>query len=277
MIDRLVGDNGFIGGFLLPFRGAAILLRGRGVKRYAVLPLLVNAVLYLAVLALLFYLVWNWEPGTYDWQFWGCFGDAVTWTVNAVLDFSRWILVPVYLVLAALTFTSVGMVVASPFNDILSERVENLLCHPKQPVDMPLRLTLRSAILSVYDSLIITTKELGLSLLVLPLLLVPLVGAVPIFLVGAYYAGRGFVDVGMARNLLRNKHKKLLVRKCWWQVLGFGMAMQLLFLIPLLGLIFLPVGVAAGTIVYCEFDWSEAMKKAELAPPVGFIPPRIET
>jgi uncharacterized protein involved in cysteine biosynthesis len=54
-----------------------------------------------------------------------------------------------------------------------------------------------------------------------------------------------------------------------------GIALQLLFLIPFAGLLILPVGVASGTIGYCERDWERILAEAGVEPPRGFAAPRI--
>jgi Uncharacterized protein involved in cysteine biosynthesis len=116
-------------------------------------------------------------------------------------------------------------------------------------------------------------KQLFFSILCLPFLLVPIIGFLPLFLVGSYFAGFGYVDTAMARNFLRARHKKVLSRNRFWKILGLGVTMQILFFIPLLGLLLLPVGVTAGTLVYCGEDWQTRLGEAGLDIPSGFVPP----
>ena len=68
----------------------------------------------------------------------------------------------------------------------------------------------------------------------------------------------------------------ILLRARYWEIFGLGVAMQLLFMIPLTALLLLPVGVTAGTMLYCRQDWEQIMREHELAPPVGFCPPRLQ-
>ncbi len=165
------------------------------------------------------------------------------------------------------------MALASPLNDILSEKVEMVYLGGAEKLALPFRFTTGAALLSFGDSLWNVCKQLFFTVLVLPFLLVPAVGFVPLFLVGGYFAGFGFLDSAMARNFLRPKHKKLLANSCFWQIVGFGAAMQALFAIPFLGLLLMPVGVAAGTLLYCDGDWEELLREAGMAKPAGFVPP----
>lgn len=261
-------------GFSLPFRAAGFLWRTRGVKRFAVLPLVVNVLLYAVLIAVAF---WAWDEVEIvhvDWRFWDPVGAWLAAGVNALSGALGWVLFLVVLLLGSyLTFTAVGMVVASPFNDILSERIERAICSPREAAGLPLRLTAAATAYSMLDSLWIVVRQVFFSILVLPLILIPLVGFAPLFCVGAYYAGLGFVDVGMARNLMRHRHKKPLLCARRWEIFGLGVAMQLLFMIPFLGLLFLPVGVTAGTLTYLDFDWDGAWREAGVEPPPGFVMP----
>ena len=57
-------------------------------------------------------------------------------------------------------------------------------------------------------------------------------------------------------------------------MLGLGMALQLMFAIPFVGLLVMPIGVTAGTILYCHTDW-ERLARNGWQPPDGFVPPRL--
>ncbi len=273
-MPELTPAQAFWRGFALPLQAARFLAQTRGVKRYAVLPLIFNAFLYACVMVLAVYLIYEWEWGGYQWDFWGGFGAWLSEASNWLLAALKWILLlPLVFLFSYFTFTVVGMVIASPLNDILSERVERALCQPRAAPGLPLRLTLTATLLSVMDSLLIVLKQAFFSVLVLPLLLIPVVGVLPLFLVTAYFAGLGFLDVGMARNFLRHRHKRPVIQERRWEILGLGAAMELLFMIPLAGLLLLPVGVSAGTLLYCGVDWEKVFRDNALPEPLGFVAP----
>lgn len=266
-------NDSLVAGFLLPFRGAAFLWRNRGLKRYAILPLILNAVLYAAVIALAVWLIGRWQIGLAEWDFWGPVGRWLAAAVNWLGGGLKALAVLGALLVAYFTFTAVGMVVASPLNDLLSEKVENAFVGPGAKVDLPLRFTTKAAMLSVWDSLANLCRQLFYSLLAVPFLFIPLIGFIPLFSVGAYFGGFGFVDTAMARNYLRLGHKRLMLREKRRTVIGFGVAMQLAFAVPFLGLLLLPVGVTAGTMLYCSLDWRRLFAEAGMPPPEGFRPP----
>lgn len=267
----------FTRGLALPFRGLAYLFAHRGLKRYAVLPLILNVILYGAALAVFFYFLWNWQIGTVQWEFWGPVGGYLAAVVNWMGWMVKLVVAMVALAASFFTFTGVGMALASPLNDILSEKVEISYCGADDRINMPFRFTFRAGLLSFFDSLRNLVRQLLFTLLSLPFLIVPLVGFVPLLLVGAYFSGFGYLDSAMARNFLRPRHKKLISGKNFWEIMGFGLAMQALFAVPLLGMLLMPVGVTAGTLVYCDADWNRLLADAGLPRPEGFVPPGKES
>lgn len=265
----------FTFGFSLPMRAVNLLLGTRGLKRFAVLPLVFNVLLYGLFLAGAVWLIGLIEVQVGPWEFWWGLGGWLANVINWSFGPLKWLVaVPVLLLLCYYTFTMVGLIVAAPFNDMLSERVERAICEPKEKQSLPLRVTTALMFQSMLDALGILGRQILWTLLVLPLVFVPVVGFLPLFLVGAHFAGLGYFDTSMARNNLRNRHKQPVLRVHRWEILGLGVAMQLLFLIPFVGLLMLPVGVTAGTILYTRIDWERALREAGLEKPVGFVPPR---
>lgn len=266
----------FSAGFALPAAALDLLLSRRGLKRYAVLPLLANVVVYALVIALVLWLASRWDPTIGPWEFWGPVGGwlsaALDWSAGAL----KWlVLLPLLAVGSWFTFIAVGMTIAGPFNDMLSERIERAICRPKEDLALPLRLTVANALLSIVDSLRILGRQALWTLLALPFLAVPLVGFVPLLLVTAWFTGLGYFDASMARNDLRHRHRAPMFREAFWELLGLGLAMELLFLIPLVGLVMLPIGVTAGTILYCRLDWEEYFARRGIEAPAGFRPPHV--
>ncbi len=262
--------DAFARGFGLPLRGLDLLLASRGVNCCAALPLLVNAVLYAAAIAAGVVLIWNWHIDV-AWDFWGPVGAWLSTAVTYFLGALKWLtFVPAVAIGCYFTFTSVGMIVAAPFNEMLSEKLEERICGCPAPV--PLRFGAMA--LGFLDALGLAAAQVLCMLLALPFVLIPIVGAVPLFLVTAWFTGVGFLDTAMARHYLRRRHKRPVLRAARWEILGMGVAMQLLFLIPFLGLLVLPAGVASGTIAYCARDWERILADAGIEPPPGYKAPR---
>lgn len=275
---RAAVEPGLWHGFVLPVQSVRLLLQLRGVKWVSLLPVVLNLFLYAAVIAGSVWLIgrWHWHVSGQPWQFWGGFGAWLHGLLEGTVGLAKWaIALPVLFGFCYFSFTAVGMIVGSPFYDLLSERVEHGLCEERERVPASMRQRLRNLALSALDSLVLLGRQLVGILLTLPFLLVPGIGFMPLFLVTAYNTGLGFADLAMVRNDLRYAHKRLLIRRRRGQLFGLGIAMELLFLVPFLGLFLLPLGVVAGTIVYCRFDWRRAFVGSAKPPPVGFVPPKL--
>ncbi len=258
--------DAFARGFASPLRAIDLILKARGGVRCAALPLAVTALLYAAVVAAALALIWNWRIEC-TWDFWGPAGAWLAATATYCLTALKWLtLVPCIAIVSYFSFTAVGMLVAAPFNEMLSERIEAHL--RGRPAPVPLRLD--AVVLCVADTLALLGRQLLYTLLVLPLVLVPVVGAVPLFLVTAWFTALGFADTAMARHYLRPRHKRPAIAEARAELLGAGVALQLLFLIPFAGLLLLPIGVAAGTQWYCARDWKRILAEAGVEPPPGF-------
>lgn len=261
-------------GLILPFRGVRYLVIHRGLKRYAALPLALNIILYAVAGMVFFHFLWNWDVGQAAWEFWGPVGGWLASAANWIGWLVKFVVVMLALGAAFFTFTAIGMVIASPLNDLLSEKVEVVYTGGAEKLGLPFRFTAKAAFLSVLDALRNLVMQFACTLAALPFLLVPVVGFLPLFLVGGYFAGFGFLDSAMARNFLRPPQKRLLARKRFWEIIGFGIAMQILFAIPLMGLLLMPIGVTSGTLVYCDEDWEKLFAEAGVKNPKGFIPPK---
>ncbi len=272
----LFDPKAFARGFSLPFGAVRFLFANRGLKRYAILPLSLNIFLYALAFAVFVYFLVRWDIYRADWDFWGPVGRWLAAAVNWMDWLVKIIVGMVALGAAFFTFTGVGMALASPLNDILSEKTEMTYVGGSARMALPLHFTLRAGLLSAGDSLRNLAKQLFCTLLALPFVLVPVVGFVPMFLVGAYFAGFGFLDSAMARNFLRPPQKRLLADSAFWEIIGMGSAMQVLFAVPFLGMLLMPVGVVAGTLLHCRADWEKLFADAGVSAPTGFVPPKRE-
>ncbi len=125
---------------------------------------------------------------------------------NYSSGFLRWIIaVPLLLVIGYFSFTTVTMIIASPFNDALSSKLlRNMTLSSVPDLVEGWRATVRSFV----DSAGIVARQVFLIALCLPLLLIPLIGPLPMFLVAAYFAGLGFVAVAAAQHGLTAQQRK---------------------------------------------------------------------
>lgn len=240
-------------GFGYVARGYAVLRKHRGLARYWVMPILITALALLASVWLsmryhdeLLALLWS-APGADAGAFWrGLYlaADALSFVVA--------------LLLLALVCIFGSSVLAAPFNDALSEAIEEREAGRTPLPFSPLRLL----------------RELGQAL-VLALLRLALYGAVlgPLWLVSWLLPGAGqvayfgawlvftaayfaldYTDWPATRRGWSVRARFGLLREHPLRMLGFGFGVWLCLFVPLLNLVFMPLSVAGGTLLVLDLE-----------------------
>ncbi len=235
-----------------PFAGVGCLIRGLqmitqpALRAFVVIPLLINMVIFSL-------LVWL---GTT--QFEGLLNQMLP--EDHWLDFLRWLLWPLFALTFVLiifyTFTVVANLIASPFNDLLAQKVEQLLGGQL--------LEERSSnwtqiIKGVGPALMGEGRKIVYFLLrVVPLLVlfvIPGLNVIAPFLwllFSAWFLALQYVDYPMGNhNIPFNKQTDHLKQQRM-TALGFGGALTLMMMIPLLNFVAMPAAVAGATILWHE-------------------------
>jgi len=149
-------------------------------------------------------------------------------------------------VLAVVTFTALTLVIGDPFYERIWRAVEEELGGPVPDAGGGFWRT-------VVDAL--QLMGLGLVFAVLAALagLLPVIGTVLGAVVGVLLTGRLLARELIARAFeargLTLEHRRQLVRAHRWRVLGFGVATQLCFLVPLGAIATMPAAVAGSTML----------------------------
>lgn len=244
----------FFFGFFAPLRALALLLRTPALLALSIIPIILTLLMYLALHQ------WLLEPGV----------EAATasaravaeslpilgayqWFASGVASATNWILKVGFWIFALLMLSVSSNVIALPFNDLLAMRTEKYAL-PK------LAQVCSSGLSSEFKKLLIDlVKSVSAGLLMLVCLILSLVPVLNIFaalgfwfLIAFQYLSypqtrreRGFAQ--SAREMLM--HLSL--------VLGFGLSAALGFSVPLLGVIWAPLCVVAGTLVYARMQGGE--------------------
>jgi CysZ protein len=218
--------------------GYRLLLRP-GVRRFMLIPLFGNMLLYL---------------GAFVLAFWGLDWALDRW-LPAAADWLRWLLYPllalVLTVLAFFTFTLLGNLLLAPFNGLLAEQVERSLTGT---VTRPREETLSQ---SMRRSLRLAAWRLGFILIrvgaVFLLGLIPVVGviALPVgLLLGAWLLALEFSDSPLGNWGWTLSQQRELVRANRAGFIAFGLTAMGLSLVPVLNFALIPAAVA-GMTAYC--------------------------
>lgn len=242
-----------------PFLGAGYLLRGfslifkPGLRSYVVVPLLINIVLFSILIVV----------GAQQ------FNRLVLWLLPEWLAWLKGLLWPLFALtisgIAFFTFLSVCNLIGAPFNGLLAERVEKRLRGCVQQSPFQLTQVLRTFIPTLISEV---NKILYFALRALPLLALFLIPGVNIIapvlwmIFSAWILALEYADFPMANHDIRFTEQRILLQKKRLMVWGFGAAVLLLIMIPVVNFIAMPTAVAGATAMWVEqFDQSQEKDK----------------
>ncbi|MDB4988802.1 MAG: cysZ [Myxococcaceae bacterium] len=245
-----LGD--FARGFLYPLRGLAIMRRHPGLMRFWLPPIVLTCAALIAslVFALRYHevaanLVWRAPVGA------GFVVSALHWL------WSEFALI-VGLGLGMLMSVMLANLFAAPFNDALSEAVEEL------ETGQPTRASSLAQLLrDLSRTLRLELTKLLIYVLVMGPLwflswLVPGLGQVLYMLFAslftALYFAVDYIDWPASRRGLSLRARLELLRARPLMTLGFGAAVALCLFVPLLNLCFMPLAVAGGTRLFLDLE-----------------------
>ncbi len=226
------------------FSGFHLILRP-GVRRYVVIPLGINIILFAAVIAL----GADELSSLIHWM-------STRWPVAAWIG---WLLWPVFVVIALVVvfflFSIVANLIGAPFNDYLAEAVERSLTGGTSGSDTSLTSLPGEMLEAVKSEFRKFVYFLVRALPLLLLFVIPLVQfAAPVvwFLFGAWMLAIEYLDYPMGNSgmLFPDIRTALAGRRSL--ALGFGSAVMLLTLIPVVNFIAMPVAVAGATRLWLE-------------------------
>lgn len=230
---------GFSAGFSYPFKAGHFLIANPRLLVYVIIPFMINAVVFAGA-------VWfgldffNETVTTMIPQ-----GDAWYW---AVLYYFLWLIAIVATALLFFfLFAVIGNLIASPFNELLSEKTEMVLTGSQRDEPFKLRTFLRDSLHILLDDLLKIVAFVAGMLLLFILLLLPAVGPLlysaltivwtALFLVVEY---TGFIFV---RHNLKFRDQRQFIRQRKLASLGFGLGSLCLLAIPFLQFFTIPLGV----------------------------------
>ncbi|WP_043448097.1 sulfate transporter CysZ [Halotalea alkalilenta] len=216
------------------------LVLSAGLRRYVIVPVLINLVLYAITITLL-------VRGFSSWM------DQWMALVPSWLGWLDWLIVPLLaialLIPAFFTFTLMVNLIASPFYGFLAEAVERRLGGGSEDS----RSLGRQAIDSFKRELHKLTYILPRMALLFAAGFVPGLNLFTPFLwmlFSAWCMAIQYLDYAMDNHGVSFPRMRGLLAAGWWRTLGFGAAVSLTVWIPLLNLVVMPGAVAAGAVMW---------------------------
>jgi CysZ protein len=238
----------FARGFYAPFRSVRILRNNPRLLPYIIIPFLINLIVFSSAVY-------------FGLDFFGTVvaeqlpqGDAWYWAVLYWLIWTLAVLMTALLVF--FTFTVVGNLIASPFNDLLSERTEQALSKKTNDEVFSLGQFLSDA----WRTLLMEAKKMSIfvvvMLFILPLNLLPGIGS-GIYTVLALSLTLFFLSFEYLGFVMVRKHKFFSEQKSFilarkFLMLGFSCGVMVLLMIPFFQMLCIPLAVIGMTRLWCE-------------------------
>lgn len=235
-----------------PFRGIYYLLRGLrlitspGLRRYVILPLLINTLLFIAVIAFGF----------------GIIGDLIDWLMAKLPEWLQWLSWLLYLVFGLIcllvmffTFSLVANVIAAPFNDLLCAAVAKKLAGRDIFSDTEERPFVQQILPSMLNEVKKLAYFIGWSIPFLILLVIPginIAGSVLWFLFSAWMLNLEYMDYPMSRRNLAFTEQRDRLKQRRVLSLAFGGTVSAATLIPVVNFLVMPAAVAGATALWFD-------------------------
>lgn len=247
---------GFAGGAMVIPRALGMIARDARLRKLAMRPFLISVAVVLVGLPLLLWFVGD--------LFHLLLPSAAEW--SGIVETLVRVLFTIAMTVAGLfVLLMLGRIVGAPFNSKLSEGVEEVYLGTTRGSEQSLRAIVGEGVGSVLTAV----GRLLLFLLFYPVILatqlIPVAGIFifPVLstLYGAFALSFDFTESSWERHLPGFRNRLRFMRQHLPAFLGFGLGAVVMMIIPIVNFLLIPVGVAAGTLLYLD----SSGKKAEAA------------
>lgn len=221
--------NKFLLGMSAPFQGARMILAHRELKRQAFLPILLTVIVLFAGIFFGFYFA----PDIFSWVFKGMDLDNHGF-VMTVLTVLGYISIVLFIFLFSYFFAAV---VSVPFNSVLAEKTLRIIGISKPGVQGFFKMLKVSLVKSVVFGLLVLFMFIfsfipGLSLIVL--------------YAGLMLLAFDCMDYSLEVLEMNFKERMGFLRSHVAEISGFAVVLGLIFLVPFVNFLLLPVAVTGG-------------------------------
>jgi CysZ protein len=238
----------FSRGFFAPFRSVAVLRQNMKLLPYIIIPFLINIAVFsgVVILGVDFFndTVVSMLPQGEAW-YWALLYWLV-WRIAALVT----------AVLVFFSFTVIGNLIASPFNELLSERTEQVLSGKVNDESFSLAQFGRDALLTLFMEVKKIWIFVVVMILILPLNLLPGIGNMvyTVLAVGLtlFFLCFEYLSFVMVRKRQFFKGQKNFIFNRKFLMLGFACGVMALLAIPFMQLLCIPLAVIAVTRLWCE-------------------------
>ena len=230
-----------------------------GMKRYVLVPILVNIVLFIALTLLLIY----------------SFSTMTTWFtellpewswLSAIAGFIAIVLSLITFILSVMiygfSFNLITNLIAAPFYGLLAEKIEARFTGATFPAESFIQITMRTLGRELVKLWYFISRGTLVALVLLIMSFIPLINLiVPILalLWGAWVMTLQYIDYPADNNQIPFKQLRRSLKKHKYATTGFGGSIMLASMIPILNIVVMPMAVAGGTLFWMQEFWMQEL------------------
>ncbi len=237
----------FTSGLSIPLRSARFLMQNRGLWPLAAIPAALSFIVFVGIAVILVFqsdslLVHFWEkPGDWLVLFW--------WAMRVLL-------VPLALLVTYFFTLMISAVVASPANDRLALRIEEIITDAARDVDGDFHAALTGAARGALQA----AANLGILILMMtPIVLLNVIPGIGSFIasvlgafVASFFVALDYTDWTLERESYGWREKWRGIWSNRHMALGFGLGTSLLMWIPIVNFLSMPIAVVGGASLALE-------------------------
>lgn len=237
-----------------PLTGATYFFKGltlintSGIRRYVLVPLLINILLFSAGL----------------WFAISQFEIFITWALSSLpdwLSWLEWIMWPLFALtfygLVFFCFSIIANIIAAPFNGPLAAAVERNICgndkiSTNKTFSQEVKESLGNEFIKIKYSLYLMLPLTFLSLISFAFPLIAPAVAVLWMVYTVWVLTLEYTDFPMGNHGIAFRHIREKLAEKRFLSLGFGSMVMLMTLIPIINFMVMPVAVAGATLMYVK-------------------------
>ena len=235
-------------GLLAPITAARFLIKNKGLIKYFVIPFAINIFIF----SFFLYYAINWLPEIMQ----SLLPESNSGFIRILYYPLIAVLWGLILLISVSCFSILGNIIASPFNDLLTQEVESLVLGTS-PAESSFSL---KDLYKIPRGILEELKRIGFAsfifIIFLPLNLVPLVGQILyLFLnsiVLAIFLGLEFFSYSLDRRDYSFKQKLRFIKDNFFNVMGVGTSAWILLMIPFINFSILPLTAIGATLCFCK-------------------------
>ena len=235
---------------LYVLRGALFLWAHRELWKYASAPLAISIVVLGGSYALLYHIFSKLVGHMVNEQwYWQALYYVLLVMVTAII-----------LVFFFFVFTLIASALASPFNEVISQKTEQIVTGTFHETPFSVILLVKDSGRAIAHSFRILGLYLVLLALALLFLLIPGIGSLLFAVAGALLSSYKFafeyLGYPMDRRRFSWRDKKAFLKSRFNSIMAFGLGNLAIAAIPVVNLFFIPAAVIGGTLLFLDLEAS---------------------